>query len=125
MSPPICRSSLLALAVFLIVLGCDSGSSEEGCEPGPIPGQYNIMLVDTVSNVSATAHRLVDEVDGEIITIWTALKGFAIKGITEQDAQKLRTRPSVELVEQDECFKAFTGEASRRINGRKTPPHTG
>ena len=122
MSRPIWRSALLALAIFLSVLGCDSGTSDRGCESGrPIPGQYLVTLKDTVRDIPSAARRLADDVDGELISVWTtALKGFAIEGITDRDAQTLRRAPSVKRVSQDECFEAFTADGARSMGGPKS-----
>ena len=119
MSRPIWRSALLALAIFLSVLGCDSETSDRGCESGrPIPGQYIVTLKDTVRDIPSAARRLADDVDGELMSVWTtALKGFAIKGITDRDAETLSRNPSVKRVSQDECGELFTADMARRTGG--------
>lgn len=103
------RFVLLLLAVLLVLFGCDRGGANEAleCDPGPIPGQYIVVLADTVQDVSAAAHRLANEVDGEIMSVWTeTLRGFAVTGITEEDAQTLRKHPFVERISPNErgCY---------------------
>lgn len=120
-------SFLFVLFITFTLTGCDENlltSSVKKDDPAPpgavshstnasqaksasvefIPGQYIVVFKDKVgkSKVAEHAQTLIQVTDGKIASTWTtALKGFAVEGITEEAAQAISNNPNVKYVEQE------------------------
>jgi hypothetical protein len=67
---------------------------------GGVPGQYMVLLMDSVPDVNAAASALTARYGGQLLSVWTALRGFALR-VDDAQAPALAAEPSVCLVEQD------------------------
>ncbi len=69
---------------------------------GGLPGQYIVVLLDSVEDVQGTAKSLATKYSGTILFVYdTVLHGFAIK-VADSAAVPLSNEPTVCWVEQDE-----------------------
>ena len=72
---------------------------------GAIPGQYIVVLHDSVVDVPAVAHRLAAEHGATVhFTYTSALRGFAVANLPSQAAAALQHNPHVVYVEADEVI---------------------
>ena len=116
----------LVLALAVTLAGCDGTtptSTQQGTEDAPttrsydqrsgsIPGQYIVVLNDDVLQAKSTA--AVRSAARSLLrgtgatptkTYAKALRGFTASGLSDEQAARLRGRPEVSLVEQDQFVK--------------------
>lgn len=137
---------MLLLAATLA--GCDSSAPLSSQQPpeapsvertydqssGPIPGRYIVVLNDEVlraksaAAVRSAARSLLRGTGATPTkTYATALRGFAASGLSDEQAARLRGRPEVSLVEQDQFVKlspppgAGPGGGDGGSSGQTTP----
>jgi hypothetical protein len=67
-----------------------------------IPGQYIVVLLDSVSDIPAAANRLAQKYGGRLLAIYaSALRGFAVAAVGDASASALAQEADVCWVEQD------------------------
>ena len=114
------RPLAVVLAAFVAFSGCSESALTDGSatatasaptaaasakkeRPAPIEGQYIVVLDPSVLDVPAVAKRLARDAGGELFaTYQSAIKGFAVKGLSAGQIDKLRNSPYVRYVEQDQ-----------------------
>jgi hypothetical protein len=74
--------------------------------PKAIPGSYIVLFKERKPDgkpvkARAEAQRLAKRYGGKITFIYESLPGFAIKGLSEENAQALKNEPLVLVVDQD------------------------
>ncbi|WP_113696655.1 S8 family serine peptidase [Amycolatopsis albispora] len=99
---------ILGSAALLAVLpGAAAASSPQGTvvQAGdPVAGGYVVSLKDTVaaSTVDSAAASLTDRYGGDLkSTLNVAMRGFAVRGLSEAQARRLAADPAVKAVYQD------------------------
>lgn len=85
-----------------------------------VPGQYIVVLRDSVEDVDRAAADIARQVGGAVgHTYSVALKGFVVRLPAQVEARRLQQDPRVEFVEQDRVAQAFdhaAGEIPTGIN---------
>ncbi|MFT3916166.1 MAG: hypothetical protein QM704_19425 [Anaeromyxobacteraceae bacterium] len=64
-----------------------------------VPGQWIVVL--NGGSAEAVAPALVQEYGGKVIATWTVITGFAVSGLSRDDALLMSIDPRVCWVEQD------------------------
>ena len=88
----------------------------------PLPGDYIVRLRDDVTDVQSIAQSLAGLHKGQLKHIYKfALKGFAVRNLSDAAAAALMSDPRVLSVEQDQEFHAVTSTPNPQTN----PPSWG
>jgi hypothetical protein len=78
---------------------------------GGVPGQYLVVLMDSVPDVHAAAADLTAKYGGELLYVYTAaIRGFALR-VADAQAPALSEEPSVCWVEQDAVVSVSAASA--------------
>lgn len=126
--------SAAILAVFLIVMGCQSMqeptamqenfdqpmSLAKGSVSQVIPGQYIVVFNDNVDDVPGMANALARSHSAEVGYVYQhALKGFAVK-MSDRAAMRMAENPNIKYIEPD--YIATTSKGGPPGGGGGTPP---
>lgn len=88
----------------------------------PLPGDYIVRLRDDVTDVQSIAQSLAGLHKGQLRHVYKfALKGFAVRNLSDAAAASLASDPRVLYVEQDQEFHAVTSTPNPQTN----PPSWG
>lgn len=92
----------------------DEGTLTEGSDPisqptppsEKIPGRYIVVLKEPAPGEMAVsthehAQRLTTSFGGTVVSVYTVIRGFAVKDLPELNAHALGMDPAVKYVEQD------------------------
>ena len=114
------RHLVVALAALVAFAGCSdaaftdgnsaastapssAASAKKSERPAPIEGQYIVVFNESVLDVPAVANRLARANGGELFaTYQSAIKGFAVKGLSARAVEALRNSEHVRYIEQDQ-----------------------
>ena len=99
-------------AVATRLYSCDGSGSPPPAKlviPGnPISGSWNVAVVESVTNLSATAEALATRYGGQVKALFPSLGVFNI-AIPDEQARALSLDPAVCYVEQDAWVTAARG----------------
>ncbi|HEY4672274.1 MAG TPA: S8 family serine peptidase [Gemmatimonadaceae bacterium] len=88
-------------------------STASAARGAPIAGDYIVVLRNDVGDISAVAQSLAGLHKGELKHIYkSALRGFAVRKLSDADAVAIAADPRVLYVEQDQEFHTVTSATS-------------
>ena len=111
---------IVALALLTALAACEtmSNPAQQGPDApngtataGAVPGQYIVVLQNSVADPAAVANDLVTAAGGSLLRVYSsALKGFAAR-VSAPAAAALQTNPLVASVESDQMMRADVTQA--------------
>ncbi|HJQ12208.1 MAG TPA: S8 family serine peptidase [Gemmatimonadaceae bacterium] len=97
-------------------------STANAAKGAPLPGDYIVRLRDDVVGVQSIAQSIAGLHKGQLKHIYqSALKGFAVRNLSDAAAAAIAADPRVLYVEQDQEFHAVTTTPNPQLN----PPSWG
>lgn len=110
---------IVALALLTALAACETMSNpaqqpdapNRTAAAGAVPGQYIVVLRNSVADPAAVANDLVTAAGGSLLRVYTsALKGFAAR-LSAPAAAALQSNPLVASVEADQMMRADVTQA--------------
>ncbi len=110
---------IVALALLTALAACETMSNpaqqadahNRTAAAGAVPGQYIVVLQNSVADPAAVANDLVTAAGGSLLRVYTsALKGFAAR-LSAPAAAALQSNPLVASVEADQMMRADVTQA--------------